>query len=230
MALVQCYECDARISDLAASCPHCGAPAKTSTEPSLVQLSTSIGLSSNASVQANQTVQAPPLPEAEMLQLGITKDGNKFRYKTDFFWNVNSAIEYARTDQKLPKLPNHAADSSLPPIAASPHKMDNYSNPKVIAVSSERPTTKTAMSETNITHNRGEVAEDKIQYGSSSSWDWVWPSIVALIIMKLFGVVGGLVTFGSYFWLKPKTGTWGAVAISGVLGLIVAVGLLAMLR
>jgi hypothetical protein len=62
------------------------------------------------------------------------------------------------------------------------------------------------------------------------SWDWIWPSIVAVIIVKLFGLVGGLVTFGSYYLLKPKIGTWGAVAASGVIGAVVAVGLLAMIR
>jgi hypothetical protein len=65
----------------------------------------------------------------------------------------------------------------------------------------------------------------------SGSWDWLWPSIVAVIIVKLFGLVGGLVTFGCYYWLKPKLGTWGAVAVSGVIGVVVAIGLvLAMIR
>ena len=41
----------------------------------------------------------------------------------------------------------------------------------------------------------------------SGSWDWLWPSIVAVIIVKLFGLVGGLVTLGCYYWLKPKLGT-----------------------
>lgn len=64
----------------------------------------------------------------------------------------------------------------------------------------------------------------------SGSWDWIWPSIVAVIIVKLFGLVGGLVTIGSYYLLKPKIGTWGAVAASGVIGAVVAIGLLAMIR
>ena len=64
----------------------------------------------------------------------------------------------------------------------------------------------------------------------SGSWDWLWPSILAVIIIKLFGLVGGLVTFGCYYWLKPKLGTWGAVAASGVIGTVVAVGLLAIVR
>lgn len=64
----------------------------------------------------------------------------------------------------------------------------------------------------------------------SGSWDWLWSIIVAVIIVKLFGLVGGLVTFGCYYWLKPKLGTWGAVAVSGIIGVVVAIGLLAMIR
>ena len=64
----------------------------------------------------------------------------------------------------------------------------------------------------------------------SGSWDWLWPSILAVIIVKLFGLVGGLVTFGCYYWLKPKLGNWGAVAASGVIGTVVAIGLMAMIR
>jgi hypothetical protein len=30
----------------------------------------------------------------------------------------------------------------------------------------------------------------------SGSWDWLWPSILAVIIVKLFGLVGGLVAQG----------------------------------
>ena len=33
----------------------------------------------------------------------------------------------------------------------------------------------------------------------SSAWDWVWPTLLAIVIVKLFGVVGGLVAFGSYY-------------------------------
>jgi len=64
----------------------------------------------------------------------------------------------------------------------------------------------------------------------SGSWDWLWPSIAAVIIVKLFGLVGGLVTFGCYYWLKPKLGTWGAVAASSVIGAVGAIGFLAMIR
>jgi len=64
----------------------------------------------------------------------------------------------------------------------------------------------------------------------SGSWDWLWPSILAVIIVKLFGFVGGMVAFGCYYWLKPKFGTWGAVAVSGIIGVVVALAFLAMIR
>ncbi len=64
----------------------------------------------------------------------------------------------------------------------------------------------------------------------SSSWDWLWPAIAAVVIFRLFGVVGGLVTFGVYYLLKPKLGTWGAVAVAGVIGVVAAIALGAMLR
>ena len=64
----------------------------------------------------------------------------------------------------------------------------------------------------------------------SNYWDWIWPSIVTVIILKLFGVLGGLVTIGAYYWLRPKLGTWGAVAASGVLGAVVGIGFMAMIR
>lgn len=61
------------------------------------------------------------------------------------------------------------------------------------------------------------------------SWDWLWPCILAGIIFKLFGVVGGLISFGCFYWLRPMLGTWGALAASGALGVAVSVGLSAML-
>lgn len=64
----------------------------------------------------------------------------------------------------------------------------------------------------------------------SSSWDWIWPTILAVIIVRLFGIVGGLVTFGCYFWLQPKLGTFGAAAVSGIAGICAAIGILAMIR
>lgn len=64
----------------------------------------------------------------------------------------------------------------------------------------------------------------------SKSWDWLWPTIAAVIIVRLFGLIGGLVTLGAYYWLKPKVGTWGAVAVGGVGGVVSAIALGAMLR
>ena len=69
-----------------------------------------------------------------------------------------------------------------------------------------------------------------IEPKKSTSWDWIWPSIVAVVIVKVFGLVGGLVTIGGYYWLKPKLGTLGAVAASGVLGVVGANGFSAMIR
>lgn len=64
----------------------------------------------------------------------------------------------------------------------------------------------------------------------STSWDWLLPTIAAVVIVKLFGLVGGLVTFGVYYWLKPKLGIWGAVAVAGTVGIVTAIALAAMLR
>ena len=64
----------------------------------------------------------------------------------------------------------------------------------------------------------------------SSSWGWIWPTIIAAIIYKLIGILGGVVAFGTYYWLKPKFGTWRAVAASAVLGVVVGVGLGILVR
>lgn len=64
----------------------------------------------------------------------------------------------------------------------------------------------------------------------SSFWDLIWPTIAGAITAKLFGIVGALVIFGAYFWLKPKLGVWGAVAASSVAGVAFAVGLAVMLE
>jgi len=66
--------------------------------------------------------------------------------------------------------------------------------------------------------------------GKSNSWDWIWVIALIAIIMKLFGAAPGLATIGAYYWLKPRLGIWGAVAASGVIGVVVAVGLSVMLR
>jgi len=53
---------------------------------------------------------------------------------------------------------------------------------------------------------------------------------MAVIIVKLVGLVSGLTAFGAYNGLKPKIGVWGALAASIALGVLVAVVLSAMLR
>ncbi len=64
----------------------------------------------------------------------------------------------------------------------------------------------------------------------NSKWDWVWPVMASAIIFRVFGIAGGLVTIGCYYWLKPKLGAWGAVGASAVIGVVVALGLMAMIR
>ena len=69
-----------------------------------------------------------------------------------------------------------------------------------------------------------------IEPKKGTSWDWLLPTIAAVAIVKVFGLVGGLVTFGVYYWLKPKIGTWGAIAVAGAIGVLTAISLAAMLR
>lgn len=64
----------------------------------------------------------------------------------------------------------------------------------------------------------------------SSSWDWLLPSIAAVVIVKLFGVLGGLIAVGVYYLLMPKLETCGAVTVAGVTGVIAASVLGAVLR
>lgn len=59
----------------------------------------------------------------------------------------------------------------------------------------------------------------------SGSWVWFWTVVVTTIVIKFFGAVPGVVAIGSYFWLKPKLGTWGALATSALIGVAVAFGL-----
>lgn len=63
-----------------------------------------------------------------------------------------------------------------------------------------------------------------------SKWDWVWPVLASAIIFRVIGVAGGLVTICCYYWLKPKLGIWGAFGASTVIGVVVALGLMAMIK
>lgn len=74
------------------------------------------------------------------------------------------------------------------------------------------------------------MSVDKPATHKPSKFDWLWPSIAAVLIMKFFGIAGGLVVYGSYFWLRPRIGNWGAVAVSSAAGLITAMVLMAIIR
>jgi hypothetical protein len=62
----------------------------------------------------------------------------------------------------------------------------------------------------------------------SSTWGWLWmliQVILGVILVKAIGLVGALTAIGCYNWLKPKLGTWGAIAASCVISTLVAIGL-----
>lgn len=64
------------------------------------------------------------------------------------------------------------------------------------------------------------------QQPKKSVWqEWILPSLLTVIIVKLLGIAGGLAAAAAYYWLKPKLGKWGAIAVSSALGVIAAVGL-----
>lgn len=84
------------------------------------------------------------------------------------------------------------------------------------------------MSNQNEVQEPVAVAEETKQ--KSGSFDWLLPTIAAVVIVKLFGIAGGLVSFGCYYWLAPKLGKWGAVAIAAVAGAVAAVALMALIR
>ncbi|CAM5788082.1 hypothetical protein [Rhizobacter fulvus] len=78
--------------------------------------------------------------------------------------------------------------------------------------------------------NDEQIAQAAIAETKSSSWGWLLPSVATLVIVKLFGLVGGLVTFGMYYVLKPKIGAWGGAAVAAVLGVVAALSFVAMMR
>jgi len=69
-----------------------------------------------------------------------------------------------------------------------------------------------------------ETAESEAQAKAPSSWGWIVPGIIGMILARTLGLVGALVTIGSYFWLQPKIGTLGAIVLSAVLGIASGVG------
>jgi hypothetical protein len=73
-------------------------------------------------------------------------------------------------------------------------------------------------------NNEVEVESKKSEPKPPSSWGWVIPGIVGIILAKTLGLVGALVTIGSYFWLQPKIGTGGSILLSVVLGVVSGLG------
>jgi len=63
----------------------------------------------------------------------------------------------------------------------------------------------------------------EVKAGNASSWDWILPAVVAALLGKFLGLLGGLIAFGGYYWLKPKIGALGAVAASVGLGFVVTI-------
>jgi uncharacterized membrane protein YeaQ/YmgE (transglycosylase-associated protein family) len=49
------------------------------------------------------------------------------------------------------------------------------------------------------------------------------PAVIGIVITKLLGLVGGLITVGLYFILRPKMGALAAAVISAIIGAAAAV-------
>jgi hypothetical protein len=49
------------------------------------------------------------------------------------------------------------------------------------------------------------------------------PAVIGIVITKLLGLVGGLITVGLYFILRSKIGALAAAVISPIIGAVVAV-------
>ena len=69
---------------------------------------------------------------------------------------------------------------------------------------------------------RPEVQESEEK--EQSSWGWIIPGIIGIVLAKTFGLIGAFVTIASYFWLQPKVGTLASIIISAVLGLVSGLG------
>ena len=68
---------------------------------------------------------------------------------------------------------------------------------------------------------RTEITE--IHRKKPSSWGWIFPGIIGLILAKTLGVIGALVTIFSYFWLQPRIGTLSSILLSTVFGVVAGV-------
>ncbi len=53
-------------------------------------------------------------------------------------------------------------------------------------------------------------------------WDWVL-LLLGVIIAKIFSLVGAVIMFGIYYWLKPRLGILKAIGISLIVGLLFAI-------
>lgn len=69
-----------------------------------------------------------------------------------------------------------------------------------------------------------EVKAKGNEYKATSSWGWIIPGIIGMVLAKTLGLVGALVTIGSYFWLQPKLGTLASIFLSAVLGIASGLG------
>lgn len=59
---------------------------------------------------------------------------------------------------------------------------------------------------------------------------WLWPvAVLILVLLKLVGLIAGVVALATYFPLKAKLGIAGAVVASTVLALIAGVAVVATL-
>ena len=67
-----------------------------------------------------------------------------------------------------------------------------------------------------------EVQKNEVK--EPSSWGWIIPGIIGMILAKTLGLIGALVTIASYFWLQPKLGTLGSILLSAVLGVASGAG------
>ncbi len=69
-------------------------------------------------------------------------------------------------------------------------------------------------------NDRIEENTEELEVKPSSTWALIPLVIICLVMIKVLGFIGALVTFGTYYWLKPKIGALGGIILSAVLGLV----------